>query len=271
MSYTGVLELTATEKGPKTIISDCFYEGALKITRPVYLEEDSPSIYMIDVGGGYVDGDTYRTTVDVEDGAKLAITTQSSTKIYKTPKTPVVQQMTVNLQKGSVLEFLPDPVIAYEQARFSQETVIHMEADACLFYSDIMTPGWSPDGSYFRYDWIRSKLKVYQNGKLVVFDHLMLEPDDEMGGLMQMDGYTHVGMFMIVHPHVDEDFIDRLYETLADINADARFGVSALPVSGVILRILACNTGTIERLITQAHTFARRKLLNKEYVAWRKY
>ncbi|WP_227939600.1 urease accessory protein UreD [Alkalihalobacillus deserti] len=271
MSYTGVLELTATKKALKTILSDCYYEGALKITRPVYLDPASPSIYLIHIGGGYVDGDTYKTNIHVEERAELAVTTQSHTKVYKTPKRPVVQETTIKLGKGSVLEYMPDPLIAYEKARFIQETIVHIEEDSSFFYSDIITPGWAKDGSLFRYDWIRSKLKVYKGEKLVLFDHLMLEPDGEMNGLMQMDGYTHVGMFLILHEQVEKGFIDRLYEHLEEAHSDVRFGLSALPQSGVILRILARNTGAIEKMITQAHTFARSQLLEKEYVSWRKY
>ncbi|RBW70148.1 urease accessory protein UreD [Bacillus taeanensis] len=271
MNYTGVLELSAAKKQSKTNLSNLYYEGALKITRPVYLEENLPSVYLIHVGGGYVDGDTYLTNLTVEEGAELAVTTQSSTKVYKTPKKPVEQVTNITLKKGSVLEYLPDPLIAYEGARFLQETVVHMEDEASLFYSDSMTPGWAADGSYFRYEWIRSKLKVYKGEKLVVFDHLLLEPDDEMSGLLQMEGYTHVGMFVILHEKAGKAFLDQFYEEMASLSADVRFGVSTLPQSGVILRILAKNTGSIEKMISRAHQFARRELLGKESVTWRKY
>lgn len=271
MSYTGVLQLSAVRKHPKTIISTCYYEGALKITRPVYLEENSPSLYLIHVGGGYIDGDTYLTELSVEEGAELAVTTQSATKVYKTPKQPVVQRTNLKLGKGSVLEYIPDPLIAYEEARFIQETIVDIEDGACFLYSDIITPGWAEDGSLFRYDWIRSKLKVYKQERLVLFDHVMLKPDDDINGIMQMEGYTHVGTFLILHNEADTAFLESLYERMEEFQADARFGLSALPESGVILRILAHNTGVIEKMIAHAHTFARRELLKKDSVMWRKY
>lgn len=271
MSYTGVLELSAVRRESKSIVSSCYYEGALKLTRPVYLEEDVPSVYLIHVGGGYVDGDTYLTDLSVEAGAELAVTTQSATKVYKTPKKPVVQRLNLRVGKGSVLEYLPDPLIAYAGARFIQETNIRMEEGACLFYSDIITPGWAEDGSLFRYDSIRSKLKVYKNEKLILFDHLLLQPDDQLNGIMQMEGYTHVGAFLILHDQADKVFLDSLYEVLESIQEDVRFGLSSTPGGGVILRVLAHTTGKIEKMITQAHTWARHYLLEKEMVRWRKY
>jgi len=271
MSYTGILELSAVRRQSKSIVSSCYYEGALKLTRPVYLEEDVPSVYLIHVGGGYVDGDTYLTDLSVEAGAELAVTTQSATKVYKTPKNPVVQQTNLKVGKGSVLEYLPDSLIAYEGARFIQETNVRMEEEACFFYSDIITPGWAEDGSLFRYDWIRSKLKVYKNDKLVLFDHLLLEPDDQLNGIMQMEGYTHVGTFLIIHHQADKGFLDGLYEVMEDIQEDLCFGLSSLPEGGVILRVLARSTGMIEKMITHAHAWARHQLLAKDVVRWRKY
>lgn len=271
MSYTGVLKLSARKRAEKTILADCFYEGGLKITRPVYLEEGLPSLYLIHVGGGFVDGDTYFTKLEVEEAAELSVTTQSSTKVYRTPKEPVVQQTELVLGKGSVLEYLPDPLIAYEGARFVQKTTVHLEADSCLIYSDVITPGWAEDGSYFRYDWIRSQLKVFQGEKLVLFDHTLFEPDGEMAGLMQMEGFTHVGTFFILHSKAQKVFLDSLYERLEEFTSEARFGLSTLPTGGVILRILARNTGSIEKMIAKAHTFARGELLGKDEVVWRKY
>ncbi|XJZ25713.1 urease accessory protein UreD [Bacillota bacterium Lsc_1132] len=271
MNYTGILELSATKKREKTILSTWYHEGALKITRPIYHEENLPSIYLIHVGGGYVDGDTYLTTINVEEEGELAVTTQSSTKVYRTPNHPVVQQTSIHLGKNSVLEYMPDPLIAYEGAKFIQETTVYLEEDSCFLYSDMITPGWAADGELFRYDWIRSKLKLYKEGKLVLFDHLLLEPDEDIAGIMQMEGYTHIGTFFIMHKEAKKLFLDRLYKIIGNFQPDTRFGLSSLSESGVILRILARNTGSIEKIIARAYCFARRELLGKDCVTWRKY
>lgn len=65
--------------------------------------------------------------------------------------------------------------------------------------------------------------------------------------------------------------IDDLYEELDQLESLARFGLSKLPVNGVMIRILANRTMVIEKLIKVAHAFARQTLLGKEYAAWRKY
>lgn len=271
MSLTGTMSLTAEKRAEKTIISSCYYQGAMKVTRPVYLDPDAPSVYMMHVGGGYLDGDTYETDIHVQPEAEISVTTQSHTKVYKTPKEPVQQRTAITLGKNSVLEYLPDPLIAYEAARFLQETTVSMETGSVLIYSDIVTPGWAPDGHFFRYDWIRSKLKVYKNEKLVLFDHLKLEPDEQINGLMQMEGYTHTGMLAVLHEDISADTVDEIYELLTTRETKARYGISMLSEPGFILRVLAFSTKEVETLVFEVHRYIRQTLLQKEAIRFRKY
>ncbi|MGV2446203.1 UNVERIFIED_CONTAM: urease accessory protein UreD, partial [Bacillus sp. ATCC 13368] len=60
---------------------------------------------------------------------------------------------------------MQDPVIAYESAQYIQDTTIHMESGAGLLMTDIFTPGWSESRGAFTYDWIRSKMNVFQYEK----------------------------------------------------------------------------------------------------------
>ncbi|WP_241655865.1 urease accessory protein UreD [Halobacillus litoralis] len=207
----------------------------------------------------------------MEEGAELAVTSQASTKVYKSLSKPVEQRTTIHLGAGSVLEYCLDPLILYKGARFIQDTTIKMDRDSSFFYSDIITPGWSEDGSNFRYDWVRNKLKVYQNGKLVLFDHLLLEPDEELEGVLQLEGHTHVGSFVIFHPKASREFAELLYENVNEVYPHVRFGISDMDDGGIVVRILNDRTQTIEKAISHIHTFARKELLGKGKISWRKY
>ncbi|WP_082232839.1 urease accessory protein UreD [Halobacillus massiliensis] len=262
MRETGLLSLEAKKRHERTIIHG-YYEGAFKYTRPVRLEDESLSVYLIHVGGGYVDGDTYGTSITLSEGAQLLVTSQASTKVYKTPSKPVVQQTAIHLESDSVLEYCMDPLILYEGAKFIQNTTVYMDPGATFFYSDIITPGWSEDGGHFRYDWVRNRLKVYQNGKLVLFDHLLLEPDEELEGILQLEGHTHVGSFVISHPEASREFAARLYESLYEDFSHVRFGISDMEASAIVVRILHHRTQTIEKMIHHAHMLARKELLGK--------
>ncbi|KYC71843.1 urease accessory protein UreD [Bacillus coagulans] len=272
MNWTGMLEIEAVKKQKKTVLSSCYQEGAFKVSRPIYLDEDMPLIYFIHVGGGYVDGDNYYTALKLGEGARMTATTQASAKVYKTPVQPVAQKTVFHLKSGSVFEYLPDPLIAYEGARFVQETEVRMEPGASLFYRDMITPGWAQNGRFFTYDWIRSKLKVWMDGALILFDHLNLEPDRGIGDILQMDGFTHLGTFAVIHPLAGREFLEALYEKLEKSDAGLKFGLSCLPSGyGVMLRVMGYNTGLVEQFMKTAHSFARAELLHKDRLFLRKY
>ena len=271
MSMTGTLRMKAVCRGDKTVVADTYFDGAFKVARPVYFQENEPTVYSLHVGGGYIGGDRYHTDVVLEQNAKLTLTTQSAAKVYKTPNEPVYQSMAISLAKGSVFLYMPDPLIAYEQARFQQETIIHMEKGATLLCSDSMTPGWSKSGHPFRYEWIRSKLKIYEDGSLQAYDHLFLKPDHQhLFSLMQMEGYTHVGSLFIVSPMLGQGWQKEMEQILAPYQDHIRSGFSELKNSGCSLRILANASHVIEEIILQCANWMRQKM-DQEPVQLRKY
>lgn len=270
MSLTGTLRLKAVRHGLKTVVADTYFDGAFKVARPIYFNEHEPVIYTLHVGGGYVGGDRYHTEVALDPDAHMTMTTQSAAKVYKTPAAPVYQSMAIRLAAGSVFAYLPDPLIAYEQARFFQETTIHMEKGAVLFYSDIITPGWSPSGELFRYEWIRSKLKIYEEGVLQTYDHLFLQPDEQsLVSLMQMEGYTHTGSLFLIAPFMNE-LQDELDQLLAPYEVSMRIGCSRLKLSGCSIRLLAHSTHEIEKVVAACQEWMRKKL-DQEPLKLRKY
>lgn len=253
--WTGVLELDMENRQGRTVAENVYFQGAFKIMRPVYLNRGAyPCYYLLNPGGGYLDGDTYQMNVSLKEDAHLTLTTQSATKVYKTPTKEVYQETTFHLKKDSYLEYLPDALIAYQDARYYQKNVVHMEQGATLLYSDILTPGWSPEGKQFSYDRLRLKNEIYMDGDLVLFDHVKLEPGEQaMGSLGFMEGYTHLGSFIVVGEKTDDALIDRLYETIQNETGDFAFGISRLTVPGFTIRIMANYTQVIERIISVAH------------------
>ncbi|MDM5357532.1 urease accessory protein UreD [Peribacillus sp. RS7] len=271
MSWTGSIRLKAVLKNDRTIVKDTYYDGAFKLSRPVFLDELSPTYFLIHVGGGYVGGDKYHQLFCLEEGATMTLTTQSATKIYKTMDEPAVQETELVLKKGSFLTYVQDPVIAYESARYIQDTTIHMESGAGLLLTDIFTPGWSESKTKFTYDWIRSKLNVFHDGKRLIMDHLLLNPSDEMDSVLLLEGYSHFGSLLLIHEEVDGEIINELDEMLSPLRSNVRIGFSRLPIRGFILRILANQTQQIEKVFSVCEDLFRRRVLREDAIFYRKY
>ena len=223
--------------------------------RPVYHDESGQvCYYILNPGGGYLDGDRYHLQISLEKQARLTLTTQSATKVYKTPHTLAYQETEIFLKAGTYLEYIPDPLIAYQHARYKQKNIIHMEKGATFLYSDIITPGWSPNGERFSYNWIQLINEIYLDDELVAYDHIKLNPAAQnMAALGFMEGFSHLGSMMVVGEQTSPDFLDRLYYVLNSGTHTYDVGISLLPVKGFTIRVLANSTQTIERLFTICH------------------
>lgn len=271
--WTGILRLEAEERNGKTVAKNVYFQGAYKVMRPVYHDQSGQACYYIlNPGGGYLDGDRYQMKISLEEQARLTLTTQSATKIYKTPNQPAYQETEISLKKGSFLEYITDPLIGYRDARYLQKTVVKMEQGATFLYSDIITSGWSPEGEQFSYDRLQLINEIYMDDELVVFDHIKLNPGNHhMASIGYMEGYSHLGSMMVVGEQVNADLLDQLYHAVQEHHDGCKIGLSLLPVSGLIVRVLANSTQTIEKIHALCHHIIRRELFHTTPSFLRKY
>lgn len=272
-NWTGVLDLNVEERKGKTVAKNVYFQGAFKVMRPVY-HDDTGQVcyYLLNPGGGYLDGDRYQMKVQLGEGAKLTLTTQGATKVYRTPKNYAYQESEFILKPGSYLEYIPDPLIAYQNAHFKHKNVIRMDQSATLLYSDIITPGWSPEGEHFSYKTIQLMNEIYVNEELVVFDHINLKPSSQnIKGLGFMEGYTHLGSMIVIGSGVDSSLLDRLYLAIENNTLDYKLGISALSVPGFTIRMFAHSTQTIEKIFSNIHQSIREEWFQTKPSFLRKY
>lgn len=271
--WTGYLQLAVEKKRDKTIAQDVYFYGAFKLMSPFYLQNDSQACYYImNPGGGYVNGDRYKIDIELSNQAELLLTTQSATKIYKTPTKPVIQEININLKDGSLLEYLPDPIIGYKNSKYKQNTVVHMEKGTCFVATDIITPGWSAEGDKFSYDLLDLKMQVYLEERVVVLDHTRLTPDSQaITDIGFLEGYTHFGTMLVIGEKADASFLLKLYEMLEIYSLKCKMGIYMLSIPGFTLRVLAFSTQEIERLFNVCNEAIRREWFGKPPVFLRKY
>src|SRR5207249_4271725 len=110
----GRLALVIGKRAGRSVAVQQSHQGALRVLRPHYLDQSGQVGYvMVNPGGAYLGADLYVIDVGVEAGASLLLTTQSATKIYRTPGSFAEQRMTIRLGEGAELELAPDQLIAY--------------------------------------------------------------------------------------------------------------------------------------------------------------
>ncbi|HEU4667898.1 MAG TPA: urease accessory protein UreD [Arthrobacter sp.] len=254
-------------RGGRSIASHQFHEGALRVLRPHYLDDSGQVCYVVvNPGGAYLGADLFLIDVEVGDGADLLLTTQSATKVYRTPGSFAEQRMTVRLGEGSRLELVPDQLIAYREASYRQRTRVTVRPSSSLVMAEVVTPGWSPDGAAFRYEEVRLRNEIHVEAEggteVLALDNLLIRPPSgDVTGLGFMEGFSHLGSLVVVDPRVDQALADELHGTTAD--ADALTGISLTRTvggtTGLVLRGLSNSTGELNRLLGDCIALLRKR------------
>ncbi|MDD0857932.1 urease accessory protein UreD [Arthrobacter alpinus] len=272
--WAGTLSLDIDRREGRSIAVKQFHDGALRILRPHYLDESGQVCYVvINPGGAYLGGDKYLIEVSVADGAELLLTTQSATKVYRTPNNRAEQHMRLFLGAGSRLELLPDPLIAYREATYAQVTAVDMDPTASLVMAEVVTPGWSPDGKLFRYDEIRMRNEISIGGRLTVLDNLLIRPGSgsPVDSTCFMAEYTHLASLLVMDARVDQALVDELHALLAPKNDGGQLGLTLLDGPGLALRALSHSTERLNEMLAAAVDLLRKRWHGQEPLNLRKY
>lgn len=273
-NLAGYTELILQKTPRRTGAKKSYTVGAAKISPAIYLDDDTiPCYYLIQLGGGYIEGEYYENRLKLEEGSQAILTTQASSKIYKSENgIPSKQYTNLQLEKNSKLEFINDSVILYKDAVYEQSTDIYLEEGTTLIYSDGITAGWSPDGKLFQYTSARIKTNLYLNGELIYLDNLKITPKDyEVQSFGILEGYKNFGTMVVIDERVDKELIKRLREETKNLNLDVKFGISLLEKNGFIVRVLGNLTQDIQKVINRVHTYLRKEFFEFEELDLRKY
>ena len=273
-SWAGTLSLDIDRREGRSIAVRQYHDGALRILRPHYLDESGQVCYVIvNPGGAYLGGDSYLIEVSVAAGADLLLTTQSATKIYRTPNDRARQRTHLKLGERARLELLPDPLIAYREASYGQVTRVDMDPTASLVMAEVVTPGWSPDGELFRYDEIRMRNEISIGGRLTVLDNLLIRPGtgSPVDSSCFMAEYTHLGSLLAMDARVDRALVDELFAVLAPVDPCGQLGITLLDGPGLAVRALSHSTESLNKLLAAAVDLLRARWRGQEPLNLRKY
>ncbi|CAM3601488.1 urease accessory protein UreD [Tsukamurella ocularis] len=271
-ALTGELALTLAPRGQRTVAVAQRHAGTLQTLRPLYLDDSGQVTYhVVNPGGGCLRGDTYANDIELEAGAHAVVTTQSATKVYRTPGGGAAQHMRIRLGAGAVLEYVPDALILYREATYRQTCTVELDPSASLVLAEIITPGWSPDGARFRYDELRMRTEIHRGGALLAVDNLLIEPGlADPSGLGILDGHTHVGSLTAVDPRIDDDLRDEVH-ALTEAVGGVRSGLTALAGPGFVLRCLGDDTAELAGLFDAVIALLRSRWTGQGPLHLRKY
>ena len=149
------------------------------------------------------------------------------------------QSIKVHVADNGSLIYLPHPNVPHEASSFSSFNDIFLQKKHNLVWSEIITCGRKLSGEEFKFTRFLNVTNVYLNNKLVVKENVLLEPAKrKIHAIGQLEGYTHQSTLLFLNDRADKDRILKEGNELLSGFEGITFGISLLPVNGLIFRLL---------------------------------
>ena len=132
-------------------------------------------------GGGLVAGDVIRLRVAVQASARLVLTTQASTRVFRSIDGAVAEQHTAGeLADDALAVVFPDPVVPQAESRYRQVQEWQLQPTSLLLLVDWFHSGRMEQGERFAFSSFQSELRVRVAGRLVVLDRFAFNPAENI-------------------------------------------------------------------------------------------
>ncbi|SEB83177.1 urease accessory protein [Streptomyces sp. 2131.1] len=231
----GILDLAFAVRGGRTELVGRYQKTPLQIMRPLWIDPEQPGmsyVYLMATGGGVAQADRYRMDFHCGPDTQVHLTTQAATKIFRMEHDYASQRLHLTAGAGSYVEYLPDPLIPFEGARFYQSTEVTVAPDATVLVGDTLTAGRLARGERHSYRALATDLRIRRpDGTLLAIDTLRLTPGRPGTGVLGpgvFAGHDHVASLFAVTDRVPAtELADTLHEALAGLGV--LYGVSVLP------------------------------------------
>ena len=213
---------------------------------------------------GVLDGDEYHMKIEIGERSSLKLQTQSYQRLYQMTK-GASQKMEVFLSDQSSFCYIPHPVVPHKNSFFSSRNRIHLSDQCSLIWGEVVTCGRRLNDEIFRFTHYHNKTEIFCGEKLIVKDNLLLQPGNRLiTGMGQMEGYTHQASLIIINEETNMDEFYSGIDRLLSKEEGISYGVSALAVSGCMVRILGYKAEQLYNCLQSIAQFIERtKITNK--------
>ncbi|WP_083469521.1 urease accessory protein UreD [Methylobacterium variabile] len=233
--------------GGATRITDLAESGPLRLRLP--RPEPGPmEAVLLNSAGGIACGDQFTVEARLADRADLVLTTTAAEKIYRSDGPVTRLDVTLALESGAALAWLPQETILFDGARLARSFDAEIAADAQLTLFEALVFGRAARGEVVREGALGDRWRIRRAGRLAYADTLRL--DGDIAGRLARPAIAGGARAMATLLHVAPDAESRLDQARALIEAA---GCAALAVEAgasawnglMVLRLLGSEIGTL--------------------------
>nr|POE61184.1 urease accessory protein d [Quercus suber] len=195
--------------GEKSSVTRCFSKYPLKFIIPRKVgpsKTDAVWIYSLTYGGGVVSGDSISCEFTIGDACTTVLTTQASTKVYKSMGSKCSEQvLEASIGSDALLAVVPDPVTCFSTARYSQKQVFRVVSDSSLVIVDWITSGRHESGEKWDFDLYKSTNHIFlEDNQPLFLDTVLLERGSIASIAEHMQDYQVIAMVVLLGPKLKQ-------------------------------------------------------------------
>jgi urease accessory protein len=242
------MEFRRVPAAGQTVLFRCSRRPPLQVVRGFEREDGSALAHLHNVSGGVLGGDRLFLRARVGPGAEAQLTTTGSTRIYR-PRADAPSAVQINeifVDEDALLEYVPDSIIPFAGARFSQRTAIHLAERAGLFWGEMLAPGRQARGEIFAYDRIELLTNVFAPNSRIAAERIRIEPASaNPRSVARLGDYQYFASFYICRvgqcASVWMAAEERLRQVVGAMTkpGEVVWGISTLVSDGLLARCLA--------------------------------
>jgi urease accessory protein len=243
--------LGVMRSGGKSVISRAYATSPLRLLTPGN-HGHAAWIYTSSHGGGLVDGDHIALEIEIGEDAAAFVSTQASTKIYRSPR-GTSAEMRARVAPDGLLVVAPDPVVCFARSRYRQIQRFDLADRSALVLLDWISSGRHAAGERWAFDEYHGQIVVRLDGKLLVHDALALRAAD--GDLaVRLGRFDVLAVAVLVGTAlraVAASLISRVSRGAVVRRSDHLVAASALGDDGCVIRIAGCSVEHVGRTIRE--------------------
>jgi urease accessory protein len=247
----GLGELDVIRGPRRSVVSRALATSPLRLLTPAN-HGHAAWVYTSTYGGGLVDGDAISLRLSVGAGASVLVSTQASTKVYRSPRGSAAE-MHADVGRDGLLVAVPDPVVCFAGSTYRQIQRVNLAEGAGLVLVDWISSGRRASGERWAFDEYVSRTTVRYHGRLVVHDATALRSTD--GDLAtRMGRFDVIAMAVIVGAAMRSEWtalISRLSQRPIVRRADELLAAAPLGEIGCLLRVAGRSVEHVGRQLRQ--------------------
>ncbi len=241
----------------KSILRDLDRRAPLIVQQALYFDKEMPEmpcVYILSSGGPNVEGDRYQQDIYLKKNAFAFVTTGAATKLAEMTHNYSGLIQNIDLDEGSYLEFMPEPIYPCKHTRFISDTKIKIHPTATLFYSEIYMGGrkYYGEGELFEYDILSVCSHAERpDGEQLFREKFIIDPRKQnprqLGIMGNYDVFANV---IVLTPKEKADIIYEKTNPFIDRENKIACGITHLPnESGLLFKVLGMEPGPVKKIV----------------------